>query len=277
MRTRFVALLTASALLASTFGVSAQQKKPDPRKGRAESRLLGIPLYTKGVILIQKFGSPDEIQPLSLSTTNSNSGGGQASGGEEGSRGAAPPGPPSNAGGGAGTPSGGKRRPGGRSASSATGPMIGDPFDTTLEFRQGGAQAPGIGEDGGEGSARRGGGGAPASGSGGSESSEKVEYTRWIYNRKAGRYAFVMDKYNQVVQIEAIGLSDPKVKTARGVSFGSSFGDLIRKYGSPDGYEISGDNLVVRYLVRDKVAFRLSRLEAKKPHRVTGIVVAAGK
>ena len=45
----------------------------------------------------------------------------------------------------------------------------------------------------------------------------------------------------------------------------------------PDAYEISGDSIVVRYLVRDHVAFRLSRLKAKEPHKVTGIVVAAGK
>jgi hypothetical protein len=67
------------------------------------------------------------------------------------------------------------------------------------------------------------------------------------------------------------------VKTGRDVKFGASFSDLITKYGAPDAYEINGDNLVIRYLVMDRVAFRLSRVHAGRPHCVTGVVVAAGK
>ena len=51
----------------------------------------------------------------------------------------------------------------------------------------------------------------------------------------------------------------------------------LKKYGAPDAYEIAGDNLMVRYLVHHKVAFRMNRLAANKPHQVTGVVVAAGK
>ncbi len=87
----------------------------------------------------------------------------------------------------------------------------------------------------------------------------------------------MLDKFNRVSQIEAVGLSNKSVRTKRGISFGSSFGTIINKYNAPDGYEINGDNIVVRYLVRDRVAFRLSRVNAKKPHVVTGVVVAAGK
>ena len=87
----------------------------------------------------------------------------------------------------------------------------------------------------------------------------------------------MLDKSNRVVQIEAIGLSNPKVKTKRGVGFGATFAQLIKKYSAPDGYEINGDNVVVRFLVKNKVAFRLSRLGPNKPQVVTGIVVAAGK
>ncbi|HXH60183.1 MAG TPA: hypothetical protein VNI20_02365, partial [Fimbriimonadaceae bacterium] len=105
----------------------------------------------------------------------------------------------------------------------------------------------------------------------------RILYTRWVYRKGASRYAFVLDKFNRVVQIEAVGLSDVKVGTSRGIRFGSTFADIIEAYNVPDAYEISGDSIVVRYLVRDHVAFRLSRLKAKEPHRVTGIVVAAGK
>ena len=42
-------------------------------------------------------------------------------------------------------------------------------------------------------------------------------------------------------------------------------------------YEINGDNIVLRYLTRNKCAFRLNRLQPSKPHQVTAIVVAGGK
>ncbi len=105
-----------------------------------------------------------------------------------------------------------------------------------------------------------------------------MTYTRWSYNRGSSKYGFVFDKFNRVVQIEAIGIENPKVHTKRGIGFGNNFASLIKTYGPPDGYDIGGDtNLTVRYLIRSKVAFRLSRLAAKKPVVVTGIVIAAAK
>ena len=129
---------------------------------------------------------------------------------------------------------------------------------------------------------RRAGGniGNPNAGAGGGAAGgadDRILFTRWVYNQGASRYAFVMDKFNRVVQIEAIGMSDSKVRTSRGIKFGSTFADVIKAYNAPDAYEITGDNIVVRYLVRDHVAFRLAKLKAKDVHRVTGIVVAAGK
>ena len=80
-----------------------------------------------------------------------------------------------------------------------------------------------------------------------------------------------------MVQIEAIGLDNGRVKTKRGIGFGATFASIMRSYSQPDGYEIGGENLMIKYLVHDNVAFRLSRLGTKKPQVVTGIVVAAGK
>jgi hypothetical protein len=104
-----------------------------------------------------------------------------------------------------------------------------------------------------------------------------VTYTRWVYNRGGSKYGFIIDKFGRVVQIEAIGLYNNKVRTRRGVGFGATFAQIIKKYNAPDGYEIAGDNVLIKYLTRQKVAFRLSRLGEKKPQVVTGIVVAAGK
>lgn len=117
-------------------------------------------------------------------------------------------------------------------------------------------------------------GGLPSAGGG---ASERVTFTRWVYNRLGSKYGFIIDKSGRVVQIEAIGIDNAKVKTRRGVGFGTNFATIIRKYGNPDAYEIGGDNILVRYLTRHKVAFRLSRLGTKAPQTVTGVVVAAGK
>jgi hypothetical protein len=119
--------------------------------------------------------------------------------------------------------------------------------------------------------------GAPAGGFGGSTASTRTVYTRWVYRRPTSNYSFIVDKFNHVVQIECIGMTDGAVRTARGIHFGSKFKEIVDAYGAPDAYEISGNSLVIRYLVRHKVAFRLNRLGEDKPHVVTGIVVAAGK
>ena len=114
-------------------------------------------------------------------------------------------------------------------------------------------------------------------GGGGTGSTDRILYTRWIYNRNASKFGFILDQWNHVVQCEAIGIQPGKARTRRGITFGSTFAQIIEKYKDPDGYEISGDNIVVRYLSQAKCAFRLNRLGANKPYVVTGIVVAAGK
>jgi hypothetical protein len=123
------------------------------------------------------------------------------------------------------------------------------------------------------------GGGAPGAGvpSLGGGAQERTTFTRWVYNREGSKYAFIIDKANHVVEIEAIGIDNNRVKTKRGVGFGATFAQVLKTYQQPDGYEIGGDNLMVKFLVHDNVAFRLTRLGTKKPQVVTGIVVAAGK
>ncbi|MCB0824697.1 MAG: hypothetical protein KDC26_00765 [Armatimonadetes bacterium] len=251
------------------------QSAPQARRGSAETALVGIALFDPGTKVISKFGSPDEIQALNVG--GANAGGGGGAGAPGGAPGGGRPG-----GGGGGLPS--------VNPDAGMGQVppnwIGDPFnDNTNAWRvqEGGERAGG----GGGGAARPasgpggGGGGGNAGGGGGGSvtqgNNQKVIYTRWVYKRNNSKYAFVFDKFNRVIQIEAIGMKNSSVRTRRGITFGSSFGSVIKAYNAPDGYEISGDNIVVRFLVNDRVAFRLSRLDAKKPHVVTGVVVAAGK
>lgn len=262
----------------------------------AEDALVGVHLYDNMVTLLNKFGSPDEIQPLSLG-----SGGGQPTGGFGGGGGGF---------GGGRMGGGGGRAPGGGGTSGAD---YDDPFgfgDEPLNAAPpagmgggrgrmppmggpgGGPSGPpagypgynGPGGAGGRGrppfgSPERGGAGGvgPAAPMGGGGAAEAATYTRWVYNRNDNKYGFVVDKNGRIIEIEAVGITNPKVETKHGVTFGTDFGTVIRRYGDPDGYDIAGDNITLRYLVHDKVAFKLTRLGPKKPHEVTGIVVAAGK
>ncbi|MCB8932227.1 MAG: hypothetical protein M9921_14375 [Fimbriimonadaceae bacterium] len=258
-----VALAAGLAALVST-GALAQTKK-------AETGLVGIKLYDTGLRLVSIYGSPDDIQAVSFGGGAIGPGGGGGAAG----RGAGPGGVP-------GAPGGGKNGPMGmeafdfsfgttllRQGSQGSGDLMMDP-----NFGKppgGGGAGPGAGPTG------PGGGGAAGLGGGGAGTTQKVIFTRWVYKRAGSQYGFILDKFNRVVQIEAIGLSSSKVRTSTGLGFGSSFASIIKTYGAPDGYELMGDNLVVRYLIRNKVAFRLSRLGPDKPHVVTGVVVAGGK
>lgn len=258
-----IRLTAVSTLLgAALLGAVAQTRStPQAHKGSAETSLVGIALYDTGTKVINRFGSPDEVQALSLG----GSGGGGSSGEGRGGPGGADTGKSSG-------------------AAKASIDVIGDPFEPRSNFWQNTSSnelqlnpnAPGGTGGPGPGGADPGSGGGGAGGST-QGSSSLVTYTRWVYNRNSSRYAFVLDKYNHVVQIEAIGYWNKNVRTKRGVSFGSSFGSLIKKYNAPDGYEINGETMVVRFLNRDRVAFKLQKVDPKKPAVVTGIVVAAGK
>jgi hypothetical protein len=250
-----------------------------------ESTLVGVGLYDPGLKLIRMFGSPDEIQAVSI-------GGGSGGGGGFGGGGGAAGGP-------SGAPVGGPAGMGG--AAKAPGADWNAPFEPFTDFQMGDPEARGRGGQGGPpgysgpggppsnipgvpggpggragGGSRMGGPSGPG-GLGNTASTERATFTRWVYRRPTSRYAFILDKFNKVVQIEVVGLNDAKCRTKRGIQLGATFGQIMTKYDQPDGYDIAGDSLVVRFLVHGKVAFRLARLEPNKPHRVTGIVVAAGK
>ncbi len=283
-------LFGLSVLGALSTTAFAQDSNSGPETG-----LLGIRIYDPGLKVISVYGSPDEIQPVIIGQASGFGGGGAAGG----------------RGGGGGFPGGG-RVPGGPGGGRGGPPGkaggeldIANPFDfgdTALNQYPGrggfpGGPPPGVpgapggfgpggpgGRGGFPGSRPPGAGGFPGAGSGGAPNipsaggaADRVDYTRWVYNLKNAKVGFVIDKQGNVVQIEAISIDNQNIKTKRKIGFGATFGQVLKKYQVPDGYDISGDSIVVRYLNRQKVAFRLSRLGPKKPQVVTGIVVAAAK
>jgi hypothetical protein len=257
----------AAALLIMVPIASAQQR------GIAETSLVGIKLYDTGQRVISVFGTPAEIQAVNVGGGAVGPAGGPATGGPGGGGRTGAPGMGGGGPGGAAAPTDFRNSPWGFGdemlRQMAPGPVPAGPGGP-------GGGGPGPGGPGG-GPPMPGGPGGGAPGGGGAGTSDRVLFTRWVYNTGGSRYGFVLDKANRVVQIEAIGLQNQRVRTSQGIGFGSNFGQIIQRYGAPDGYEVGGDTIVVRYLVRRNVAFRLSRLGRDRPHVVTGVVVAAGK
>ncbi len=253
-----VAAFTAALAMNS---VMAQSPSPRGKVTNAEFQLVGVRLYDPGDKIIRMFGSPNEIMAINF--------GGSGSAGPGGATG----------GGGGGTSANGSGAGAALAREDVLPGLIGDPFNTG-RLNQFSPDEPGgdpaQGGTSGRGAASAGDGAAGGGATGGAASARTI-FTRWVYKRGTSRYAFVFDKFNKVIQIEALGFSDKKVKTRKGVAFGTEFGALIKLYGAPDGYEVGGQNIVVRYLVNKRVAFRLSRLTKDGKHKVTGIVVAAGK
>ena len=243
-----------------------------------ETGLIGVKLYSTGLTVVEKFGSPDSIEPVNIGTSSANGGGGPSGG---------PAGGPGFQGKGGGRPTMGGGGVGAAAGpQSNTGPLsFGDGL---LQMRPGGGPMGGpMGGPGGGGPAGPVGGPAgPGKGAAGGAGGQgtAVDFTRWVYNRNGSEYSFVFDKYNRVVQIEAIGLHNGSVRTKRGVTFGASLAEVIKKYAkNPDGhydppaYEINGNTIVLKFLVKNHVAFRFSKLEKNGPEVVTGIAVAGGK
>ncbi len=261
--------------LTAIAGSAAAQKPSNAERG-----LIGINLYDSGAKVVSLYGSPDDIQAVSLGGVSSASGpgaGGPGFGGAgRGPMGGSPGGFPPGRGGppGSGASPADWSSPFGfgddilRQRPSMQGGPMGGPMGAPPAGAGGpgaGGPPPGFGPSG---------GGAPGLGGG---ASETTQYTRWVYNRQGSKYGFIIDNQGRVVQIEAIGMQNNRVKTRKGLGFGATFAQLIKTYGNPDGYEVGGDSILVKYLVNKKVAFRLTRLGEKKPHVVTGVVVAAGK
>lgn len=267
--------------------VSAQQTRPAtpvPYRGPAENSLIGISLFDSGLKLLARWGSPEQIIPLAVSGISGSAGGGGGAVAGGGGGGGLPPGY-NRPGGGPGNVAPGRGRGGDDADAIRQGipGIIGDPFSEdnyqakrpvgggeSGPIRSSGttssAGAPGAPAPGGVG------GGAPAAGPSGTST-----YTRWVYNKDNSKYAFVLDQNNRIVQIEALGIKNSRVRTRKGVTFGTTFAQVMNSYNAPEQYEFGGGNLVMKYLVKYRVVFRLAKLDAKKPHQVTGIVIAAGK
>ncbi len=260
-------LALAALLVSAPAGAQRRRATTGSARSGAEGGLLGVKLYDSGLRVVSLYGNPDQIQPIAGGGTAAGGGGGAGAEGGRGSR--------SGLGG-----------PAGRGGLDN---MIRPEDENEISSRQNVQPGPPpppttAGAQGGGGSAPSGGGGAPGgsapSGGGGTTTSTSGDFTRLVYTKSGSKFGFVLDKFNRVVQIEAIGLQNSRVKTRRGIGFGSTFSQVMKAYGvssPPDGYDVAGDQVTVKFLTRQRVAFRLTKLGGRQAHVVTGIVVAAGK
>ncbi|MFN8138270.1 MAG: hypothetical protein U0R49_00565 [Fimbriimonadales bacterium] len=222
---------------------------------RAEVGLLGVKLYDTGVNVVKRFGSPSEVVAVNFSQTNMGGGGG-------------------------GGATGGPSRGPGVAGAPATGGRAGAEF-VVPPLGMGQARRPVIsgGEGGGTINPNQGGGNrAGGGGASGMQGTEDIQYVRWIYTRGSGSSVnFVLNKFNKVVQIEAIGIADSRVRTLKGVTLGCTLADVVKRYADPEGYDVGGDYFMMKFLGKYKCAFRFTRESAKTPYKITSIIVSAGR
>ncbi|HEY3331122.1 MAG TPA: hypothetical protein VGK19_13930 [Capsulimonadaceae bacterium] len=90
------------------------------------------------------------------------------------------------------------------------------------------------------------------------------------YNTKAGiTLDFTMSNDGRVIQISASGQKNANVKTSRGVTLGTSYIDVINKYGYPESQDTVNSVLTMRYVEKAHVAFQLFN------QKVVSVTVAA--
>ncbi len=91
----------------------------------------------------------------------------------------------------------------------------------------------------------------------------------WVYNfAKNKTLEFILDSKGLVLQIAAFGVEWSGMKTAKGITLGDTYKEVILAYGFPESHSISGINMVLRYANSDRVAFTLVG------NQVVGITIA---
>jgi len=91
----------------------------------------------------------------------------------------------------------------------------------------------------------------------------------WIYNfAKNKTLEFLLDPEGRVLQIAAYGVEWKGLKTAKGITLGDTYKQVILAYGFPETHEQMGIEMVTKYANSDRVAFSLVG------NQVVGITIA---
>lgn len=78
----------------------------------------------------------------------------------------------------------------------------------------------------------------------------------WVYKFAKGRtMELLINPDGIVVQITVYGSNWPSVRTTKGIKLGSTYKDLIMKYGYPESQAQQGVQLLVKYQKKNRVVF----------------------
>ena len=184
----------------------------------AELELAGIKLGRSALTIIQKYGNPSEIRVGASS--------GAASSGQQGTGfGEAPP---------PGFPTGPPPELGGPPAGVMEGPPSGFPGAGSMPSATSGIT-------GQQGRAR---------------SRPTGTEVTWVYRfPKSRQLEFIIDPQGLVIQIAAYGAEWQGLKTSKGITLGSTYRDVILKYGYPETHQRQGMEMVTKYVNTHRVAF----------------------
>lgn len=242
---RIALTATAAATFVSVAGTISAASGP-------ERSLAGIPIFAPGSLVTRKFGNPSRILVGGVSPATAGVGASAGSAGGGGYPG----------GGGGGYPGGGGGGyPGGGSTNAGVGLLPGFP----------GVPTGGGGYPGGGGGYPGGGGGYPGGGGGtdatGAALPVKLPVTL-IYDRAlGGDLEFTISPDKRVVQIRETGYSG-SYGTMRGIRLGTTYAQVIARYGSPENTYITGPIINIDY--KDTLHCGFQFLDQK----LVGIIVA---
>lgn len=287
--------LTAVAALGMVFG--ATSRTADAQADSYERYLAGVKLNSKASNVLKYYGNPNDVVIGDVGIREAPGGAGGAAGAAGGGQGGAP------GAGGASIPGGGLRggRGGGGAPAGFGGPPAGFGGGPPAGFGGppagfggagrgddegggfGGGAPAGFGGGGGFGGAA-GGGGVGAFGATQSNTSPQQE-TTWIYNRRAGKdvisYEFLIGTSGTVQQIRTIGYAGGNIKTSKGVQLGTTYKNVVLKYGVPEEQFRVGRSLIASYRNKNHVVFQFlnQRGQQENPfsagNKVIAITIAA--
>jgi hypothetical protein len=243
-RAALVGLIALIVMNGVDAGAAAKKRvaKAKVKSQVGEISLIGINLYDPVQNVIKKFGNPDSVRGVYLqssapSVTSQQPGVPSTPGMPSNSNFGAPSGTPPGTLPGVG-PSG--SGPYGSSGGAFGGPGA-SPFQTPV------ANAPTT----------------PGSG--------PTSQTMLIYVKKGSTYSFIINDKGRVVQIGSIAERDAATKTRKGITLGSTYGEVLKVYGYPEMHEFQGSTIMLlKYLKKQHVAFQLFN------QKVVGITIAAG-
>jgi len=235
-RAALVGLIALIVMNGVDAGAAAKKRvtKAKAKSQVGEISLIGINLYDPVQNVIKKFGNPDSVRGVYLQSS---------------------------------APSVTSQQPGGPNtfgvpSNTAFGAPSGTPYPPL----------PGVGPSGG---AFVGPGASPSqtpvANAPSTPGSGPTSQTMLIYVKKGSTYSFIINDKGRVVQIGSIAERDAATKTRKGITLGSTYGEVLKVYGYPEMHEFQGSTIMLlKYLKKQHVAFQLFN------QKVVGITIAAG-